>query len=423
MDFRTGVMQQSDRAGFGLSGGAGFSGSEMVGIPGVKPLLAESVAGEAGGAPALIPHADTRSLGLDLVRAAAILMVLVDHWSSSFLGWAGRPPIRALAYAGNFGVELFFGLSGFLIGSILLKQAARDPSARNLRVFLVRRWMRTLPLYFLILAVLALLFPPAQHLPGYLLRYATFTQNAITPLPPGWWYPVSWSLAVEEWFYLLFGSATFLAFRLLPGRSAVWWPLAAFLSVPFALRLLVPAYLAPSGVWSLVVAFRLDDIAYGVILAVLHQRRAGLFRRPLACLAIGLVLIAMAWTKSVPGPHLLVHALAFNVLGWGCVLILPAALRLRALPHPLARLVRLVSAQSYGLYLIHIVFVTDIAQALFLQHRGPAWLCMAIAMIPPFILAGLSFRFFEAPILKRRPTHGGRAEAADPAPTVREAAA
>ena len=61
---------------------------------------------------------------------------------------------------------------------------------------MVRRWLRTLRLYVFWLAALALLWPPAENLPGYLLEYGTFTQNLMWPMPGDGWFNVSWSLGV-----------------------------------------------------------------------------------------------------------------------------------------------------------------------------------------------------------------------------------
>src|SRR5437868_4314520 len=91
-----------------------------------------------------------RSAGLDLMRALAITLVLLHHfllpvlrhasWVVPFFGW------------GFIGVDIFFALSGFLIGRILLKldsTVARRP--RELLRFWARRWLRTLPIYYVIL--------------------------------------------------------------------------------------------------------------------------------------------------------------------------------------------------------------------------------------------------------------------------------
>ena len=96
---------------------------------------------------------------------------------------------------GSFGVEIFFVLSGFLIGQLIVKEVLRPPSAQGLVRFWVRRWFRTLPPYFLVLFL--------RRFEGHPLHWKLFVflQNFDPPVAGS--FPVSWSLAVEEWFYLL----------------------------------------------------------------------------------------------------------------------------------------------------------------------------------------------------------------------------
>src|SRR3954451_24714128 len=96
----------------------------------------------------------SRNLGLDLVRAAAISLVVVAHFGGTVIFWSGHEMTSALGSTGFFGVELFFALSGFLIGGLLLDIIERDPGLGAWGRFMVRRWLRTLPLYLLWLAVL-----------------------------------------------------------------------------------------------------------------------------------------------------------------------------------------------------------------------------------------------------------------------------
>ena len=231
--------------------------------------------------------------GLDVMRAVAIAMVLVNHWIGHFSLWFGYPTISPLwDFAGDAGVELFFALSGFLIGRILLDMR---PDWRNLRIFLIRRALRTLPLYFVWLALLLCVFPPVGDVVAIGLRYATLTQNLIAPLPANYYFAVSWSLAVEEWFYLLSGGAMVVLARAFGRRRAVWCYLALFLLAPLAPRLLHEN-------WRALVPFRLDEIACGVAFALLYRRQSRIFRHPWLALALGLSLMRYARSLSSGAP-------------------------------------------------------------------------------------------------------------------------
>ena len=159
-----------------------------------------------------------RNFGLDAVRAFAISLVLLAHGISIvgarldslgiYAWWIESP-------AGFYGVEIFFCLSGFLIGKALLdlETIATEHRASAIKIFLVRRWMRTLPLYYIVLAAY-FLFPSLDTAAQTRVwSYAFFVQNVITPMPAGNWFGPSWSLVIEEWSYLLFPLLAFVIFR------------------------------------------------------------------------------------------------------------------------------------------------------------------------------------------------------------------
>jgi peptidoglycan/LPS O-acetylase OafA/YrhL len=303
---------------------------------------------------------------------------------------------------------LFFSLSGFLIGQILIDEASKDPSWRNLGVFLTRRWMRTLPLYFVMFVILLVFTSPVHSKLDYAVHFGTLTQNLFGPMPgpPDWWYSVSWSLTIEEWFYVLFGCAAFLSFRVIGARWAIWVPIVLFLIVPLVLRIAVPGYSDPDLRMPTSVPFRIDEIAYGVVMAKLYTRRSWIFRHPFVCLSIGLALIGAVWSGHMPMPARLRAPLVYNLTIIGCALLIPAAVRLERAPLWFSATVKTISAQSYGLYLIHETILVNVAQGLWWFHLVPVWGCVAIAVIAPFILSYLSFRFLESPILRFRPEHG-----------------
>ena len=136
----------------------------------------------------------SRNLSLDLLRSIAILMVFTGHTVLSY----GAPEILSPLQFGGTGVDLFFVLSGWLIGYQLFNELQRHGNIEVKR-FWIRRWMRTLPAYYAVL-----LFTIAQQLISkdnfeIPYNYFIFTQNYDHPLSI---FAVSWSLCVEEQFYL-----------------------------------------------------------------------------------------------------------------------------------------------------------------------------------------------------------------------------
>ena len=342
--------------------------------------------------PFVSPSAETRVLGLDVPRAIAVLMVLASHWSGHFGHWFNMTVPIAMEMVGNTGVDLFFALSGFLAGRILIKLAAEHrPSWRDYRVFLIRRAMRTLPLYFLWLGLLLLFFPPRHDALAIALRFATLTQNLITPMPPDYYFAVTWSLTVEAWFYLLFGAVFIQMARLLSSSRAMTSCLLIFMLGALSLRFYF-------GGAREIVVFRIDEIAYGVLIARLYMDGSRLFRHPWLALVCGLGIMA------APAPDWitqLVHP-AQMAAGWG--LCLPAAMRWTRAPHWFERKVRWLAARSYALYIIHLTIVADIVEVrIWTPALLPATFCVILAVLSPFLLAEAFYWLLEMPLMRRRP--------------------
>ena len=151
-----------------------------------------------------------RIAGLDVIRTAAVSLVIFDHCSFMFNPLQKLPVIGVVVVAfttlneilGYFGVELFFVLSGFLISSILFSMLDESKSFKQIiTVFLYSRWLRTLPNYFLFILINYLLFLGLNISVKFDFRFLLFLQNFLTPHPV--FFKEAWSLSVEEWFYLL----------------------------------------------------------------------------------------------------------------------------------------------------------------------------------------------------------------------------
>ncbi len=237
-----------------------------------------------------------------------------------------------LSYSGTFGVELFFVLSGYLIGTLLLEIIERGPSWQAWSRFMVRRWMRTLPLYFLWLAILAVFWRPLNTPWAHYAAYTFFLQNWAWHMPADNWFGVSWSLAIEEWFYLLFSVTLIGAALLVARKQAVWLALGLFLCIPFACRLVAQHAFGLEDP-SKITLLRLDAIAYGVALARLQWENRRLFHYPGLCLCAGIGLILCTWTQMywnwLPLPGGLFSSIFLNAISIGFCLCIPAAIRLR----------------------------------------------------------------------------------------------
>ena len=175
--------------------------------------------------------------GLDILRAVAILLVLIAHF---FQPVTLKPIIKELPF--NYGVNLFFVLSGFLITLGLLKNVRNEMSVLTIiKEFFVKRVLRIFPIYFLFLGVL--LWLNYENIQAYAANLLTFTYNlAITPENIYDNYPFIhfWSLSVEEQFYL-FWPFIIIAFR----KKGIQWVFGILIII----SILFKVYLFLNGKW------------------------------------------------------------------------------------------------------------------------------------------------------------------------------
>ena len=206
-----------------------------------------------------------RNFGLDLLRASAIAAVFLGHE----ITFTGIPILGEL----GTGVDLFFVLSGFLIGRIYFRSSTH-PDFTPLR-FWRSRWLRTIPPYLAALALYLLadrilLQPPNPELPWY---YGLFLQNylGMTGFGP------SWSLCVEEHFYLSLPILAFLADRFL-GRKSFYYLLPIMFFIPTLLRVIFIQVLRLSPPdWYYMTHFHCDGLIAGLWLAYLFVERPDVF--------------------------------------------------------------------------------------------------------------------------------------------------
>jgi peptidoglycan/LPS O-acetylase OafA/YrhL len=349
-----------------------------------------------------------RSQALDAVRGIAIILVLIWHYLPRD---GGATPGFILSSTRLFwsGVDLFFVLSGFLIGGILLQNAG---SRNYFSTFYIRRAARILPLYLLvIIAFIALIrWGPEflelqklyrQHLPYW--SYFTFTQNFLYAARQQMNDPlidVTWSLAVEEQFYI------FLSL-LIKNLNKKKWILAA---VTIGLILLAPIlrFFAPNFLVAyLLPLHRADSLMLGVLLALLWQWEPGkeflckhvnVFRWSCAVLflAVAYLTYREAWIGDVFG-HL---GLA---LFYGNIVLLALIVggkegKFNALEN---RVLEWFGLRSYGIYLLHkpVQLLMPFVLAWFVQDTLSPWVMVAIFLVVLFIISELSYRIVEKPIM------------------------
>ncbi len=362
-----------------------------------------------------------RVAALDGLRGVAVLMVVTLHYYAAVPGPPGMPLNDFLQSLGSLffcGVDLFFVLSGFFIGGILLDHRA---SPRLLPVFYLRRFFRIVPIYALLLVT----FYVAAHVPslramhdGVLFSsrvpewsFFTFTQNILMAAqrdPGPWWLGPTWSLAIEEQFYLII---PWVILRLSPGHLMrlclvliVLSPVARLAALTFAHNPLAGVFLLP---------MHADGLLAGVVCALLARnanvlqavaRRRGQFATVIAALAVFLGGMSLRRYQPISPAMLGFGYSALNVFFALVVLYVVAGPRTafaRALSfRPLAA----VGVGSYFIYLFHAPIWFSLhawfrhAPPLHLTWQGGA--VTLLALVATLLASVISWRCLEAPLLR-----------------------
>jgi peptidoglycan/LPS O-acetylase OafA/YrhL len=372
-----------------------------------------------------------RLQGVDMLRALAILFVLMNHVNmrlriARIPYTEGLPEqlVTSLVWNGQRGVQIFFAVSGFLITAMSLRRWKSLPQVR-VREFYLMRFARIVPLLVLLLGVLSgLHIAKVEHflvsaktggLPRALLAALTFHVNVLEArrgyLPGNW--DILWSLSVEEVFYLFFPVVAKLFGR---GKLFVTVLLGFVALGPLARTVFTHG----NEVWKEYSYLGgMDAIALGCLTALVVSRIR--FRR-----------IAL-WVLWAIGVALLVFSLCFSLIGdaWGlerngldmtvvavgtCLVIAAVAQSEWKAPRIMGPLLRL-GERSYEVYLMH-MFVVFGAFGLFVRAGKPMW-GVPLLFIGVIVVAGLLgevvARFYSEPLNRAIREHwqgGKRAEVA-----------
>ena len=347
-----------------------------------------------------------RVASLDVLRGLAALAVASSH----YLVYRKMSPTGSEA-ASILAVEVFFMLSGFVLAPQILR-CVRE-GWPTLKVFLMRRWMRTVPSYWVALVTVSVLLAPVAADDAF--RYALYLQNPWRQLNHIDYYPVAWSLSVEEWFYLVFPASLMLVSALVArsGKMALISIAVCFILVVTAARM----WFGHAGEWGAdvrrVVVFRIDAIAYGFLLYIVLTEYP-LPRRLLFAIstiaAMGFAglelheLFALAEGSARARQSYFVVASLFSV----AVLTAFYSGASRVADNAY-RIAVFMGAISYPIYLFHLPLL------LILTEVSPGWpLLMEVALYGVLLVGfGAIFHYvFERPILEARP--GYRAVTTEP---------
>lgn len=347
----------------------------------------------------------SRQFGLDLLRALAILLVIAGHTIYFF--------DHNFAYAYKLhmglailGVEIFFVLSGFLVGRIAIRGPGSQATSGEIARFWGRRWLRTLPSYYLFLLAHFLISREAAVPWSHL-----FLVQNLFAWRGGEIFDASWSLATEEWFYLLLPLG-FVGLRFVTGnaRRAMLWTIFAAGGLSLVLRQAAIHSQVPwdSGIRK-AVFLRFDTLMAGVALAYLEHFRAGLWawlQKNGAIAGAALFSLAAALVFLVPLKNgYVAQVILFPLITSSLFFLIPWLAKWKSADGTMARAVTATAALSYALYLSHTwvqAAMYRYASELRVASLGAAaWSALGF-LLASVAMAWLVYHYFERPILEWR---------------------
>ncbi len=352
------------------------------------------------------------------MRTVAISLVVFGHMLQH-----SKPPdwFAHLGRLGILGVEIFFVLSGFLIGGIIVELIKKEKfsTPQDIFSFWSRRWLRTLPLYYLFLFIyLRFDWTGATTLSKH-MEFLVFLQNFYWRPPD--FFLLSWSLTIEEYFYLLFPIVYFLLFCFLkkPVKSLLG-TMVVFLIFPLILKFAR----APYPGWDefnfnirMVTLVRLDSLMYGVAAVFSKHYYPALWSAiKKFSLLWFMILFAVSLYIYIDLPGLctstwarLIQTLIFPVCSLSVALLMPffdSITTIRSLY--LKDVITYISKISYSMYLSHILVITEVNQWLAITPHGTEAVerepgCLyAIYFAFIIAIAPITYHFWELPFMRLR---------------------
>ena len=353
-----------------------------------------------------------------MLRTSAIIMVVCSHilWiypkSNAFIS-------ILFELFGFWGVELFFVLSGFLIGSILYKTFVNESfTLKSVFHFLKRRWFRTLPNYYLVLLInIGIAFFLGFSIENIGI-YFVFLQNFASKSPA--FFPESWSLSIEEFTYLLLPfSLFFVGLSKVKNKSKVFLFVVVALILVFWLNKFY--YHSKHTIsnlleWNLnlksVLIYRIDAILMGVLAAWISLNFSEFWKKSktiFAFIGFGILFFLMfgilPLDLTIEQNSFFWNVLYLPITSIAFAFLLPFFSNWKTFTNPILYPIELISKISYSIYLLHYSIILlllktyfDTSQMLDFERH----LFTLVYLFITFLSSYLLYRFYEKPIMNWR---------------------
>jgi peptidoglycan/LPS O-acetylase OafA/YrhL len=345
-----------------------------------------------------------RIVALDALRGLAATLVAVSHF------WMSTRPGSAIAEGtASICVEVFFLLSGFVLAPQILF-CIKSNSLANLRVFLIRRWMRTLPPYVLALSISAILVHSLFS--SSYFEYLFFVQNLFSIDNHHDFFAIAWSLSVEEWFYIIFPFYLMLASAF---KYRISTSVYIFVGIALVIKL---AGLFFDDHWlefsRRLVMYRLDAIVYGFILFIAIEKFDSSllqisYRFLLSVSCVSLIVVVALLSAIIKYKSALAQFAYFYAVALFAASMILTFISWESLfqKYSLAKnAAKIFGDISYDIYLFHLAAIICVQHIL--PNRFAAFFIFFFGLLA---VSWCVRSFFERPILDARPSYQGSSTA------------
>lgn len=360
-----------------------------------------------------------RNIGLDYLRAIAILIVIFNHGLLGFYIDTSRIKfegfIASISASTVISIEWLFVLSGFLIGTMMIRSFESERGwLKSARDFWLRRWFRTIPNYYLFVLVNLILVTTGFTSGVFEYKYLFFSQNLAWIETSPHFFGESWSLALDEWFYLLMPMILgLLNFKIKTQKNRFIFTSAILIICPTLARLLhevTTEFFQWDSEIRRITIYHLDATGWGVLAACANkwyplwwksniQLKAIL---GMSCMVLGVLLVVGMIHPSIMNHHaqFISHTFSITLMSGGTFLIIPWLTALYFKQNSISWLVGKISLYSYSIYLVHFPLIF-IFRRIFSPDKGTSELLVFLIttswILTIFASSALIFKWFEKP--------------------------
>lgn len=351
---------------------------------------------------------NSRIFGLDIVRTCAILLVVLGH--GGFI--LDNTILEDFPYFSMIdGVTIFFVLSGFLIGNILLIEINKFEKFKisDLLTFWKRRWFRTLPNYYLILLLNFLVVKYGiikEDISQFNFKFLFFSQNFKSPFFGFFW--ESWSLSVEEWFYIITPILVFFLLKIIKPKYSFLISTLIMIVLPLIYRFYIYNPTIDHFWWDVTVRktvlCRLDSIGYGLLLAWIYYYYSNFWEKiKIPSFLIGVLLIAFILNFEQEAKTHYKQIIYFSLTPLSVMFLLPLSESYKKASGFFAKSIEHISKISYSIYLIHLALIAEVIRDNFPPQGGIDGIIKYVAYLTiTIVVSSLLYKYFEKPIMNLR---------------------